>query len=400
MDKVKILHCGDFHFDSPFTGLLDKGKSRIRREELRETFKRVVNLAQTELVDILLIAGDLFDGDSVQPETIRFIADSLYLIPDIHVFLSPGNHDPIARIYSEQPNGNADVLLGIPNLHIFKNELSYEEVITKNGNTVRIYGRGFANAIQREGFLSSTEFANAEAKGILPVDKDKLNILLMHGEVNKTFVPSDYNPVTEAELSRAGFDYAALGHRHNYSGICNAGYVKYAYCGCPEGRGFDETGAKGVILGDIEKGRTNLEFVRTCRRQYHVLNLNVTDCATNDQLFEAVMKDISDANKASDKIGEQDLLDIKITGIFPKGFIPSTDVLNSKLQQNFFFCKISIESIPDVDIDELRNEYSLKGIFVQKMLTRIESPDVSEAELKLFENALNIGLNVFENQQV
>lgn len=80
----------------------------------------------------------------------------------------------------------------------------------------------------------------------------------LHGEVG---VPSSrYDPVSEEELAASGLDYAAFGHVHAFSGLRRAGDCFYAWPGCPEGRGFDETGEKGVIIADVERGGVKLRF--------------------------------------------------------------------------------------------------------------------------------------------
>ena len=79
--SVRILHTGDLHLDSPFA-CLSPEKSEERRRELRETFSRLVTLAREEQVDLLLIAGDLFDADYVTARTAsRIIEEFAALAP-------------------------------------------------------------------------------------------------------------------------------------------------------------------------------------------------------------------------------------------------------------------------------------------------------------------------------
>ena len=87
---LKILHTGDFHLDSPFTGV-DLPTGERLRDELRKIFIDVVELAGGH--DLMLIAGDLFDCGYVSPETLTLVRDSLaaYGKP---VVIAPGNHDP------------------------------------------------------------------------------------------------------------------------------------------------------------------------------------------------------------------------------------------------------------------------------------------------------------------
>ena len=86
----------------------------------------------------------------------------------------------------------------------------------------------------------------------------------------------DYGPISEEDIAASGLDYLALGHVHQYSGLRRAGETFWAYPGCPEGRGFDELGEKGVLWLEVEKGRTEAEFVPLCRRRYQILSVDLT----------------------------------------------------------------------------------------------------------------------------
>ena len=91
-------------------------------------------------------------------------------------------------------------------------------------------------------------------------------------------VPSSrYDPVSEEELAASGLDYAAFGHVHAFSGLRRAGDCFYAWPGCPEGRGFDETGEKGVIIADVERGGVKLRFAPVCTRRYERLEVDASE---------------------------------------------------------------------------------------------------------------------------
>ena len=66
----KIVHAADFHLDSAFGGL-PTDKARERRRESRELADRLADLVRAEEAEIVLLAGDLFDGERVFPETLE-----------------------------------------------------------------------------------------------------------------------------------------------------------------------------------------------------------------------------------------------------------------------------------------------------------------------------------------
>ena len=88
---MKLLHAADFHLDAPFAALSPE-KAALRRAEGRELLSRLAALAREEQVDLVLLSGDLFDSQSVYPETLTALREALAAIP-VPVFIAPGNHD-------------------------------------------------------------------------------------------------------------------------------------------------------------------------------------------------------------------------------------------------------------------------------------------------------------------
>ena len=109
-------------------------------------------------------------------------------------------------------------------------------------------------------------------------------MLCLHADLS----PGPYNPITKEEIAGSGLTYLALGHIHQASGLLRQGNTFYAYPGCPEGRGFDELGEKGVLLVEAEGGKVNAEFVPLCRRRYEIVTVDVTDADPRQQLEAAV----------------------------------------------------------------------------------------------------------------
>jgi len=60
---MKILHTADVHLGRPFSGLGSRGK-QLRAAQLG-TLRRIVDIAASEKVDCVVIAGDLFDSNEV-----------------------------------------------------------------------------------------------------------------------------------------------------------------------------------------------------------------------------------------------------------------------------------------------------------------------------------------------
>ena len=63
---MKIIHCADLHLDSKMESNLDREAASMRRDELLDTFERMVTYAAENEVRVILIAGDLFDKPNVR----------------------------------------------------------------------------------------------------------------------------------------------------------------------------------------------------------------------------------------------------------------------------------------------------------------------------------------------
>ena len=62
---MKLIHCADLHLDSRLQTHLDQDLAKRRRDELLRNFARLSEYADRNGVEAILIAGDLFDRDTV-----------------------------------------------------------------------------------------------------------------------------------------------------------------------------------------------------------------------------------------------------------------------------------------------------------------------------------------------
>ena len=251
---IKLIHGADFHLDSPFAGLTPEQAAQ-RRQEQRELLDRLAALAAERGADLALLAGDLLDSRQTYRETALALAQALgrFSCP---VLIAPGNHDPytVKSLYAavDWPD----------NVHIFSTqELSPVEFPALN---CVVYGGAFLSAHRTDDPLAGFR---AEA----PEGWVKLGVL--HGEVGGA---GDYAPIAPASIAESGLHYLALGHIHQASGLRREGGTFWAYPGCPEGRGFDETGDKGVLYVEAGPGNCTAEFVPLGRRRYRDLQVDVT----------------------------------------------------------------------------------------------------------------------------
>ena len=223
---LRILHSADWHLDSPFRGF-DREQQRLLKEAQEKLPFTVADLCRRENCDLVLLSGDLFDGvpgrgwvDLLK----RALAEC-----QVPVFISPGNHDYCAP-------GSPWLEENWPeNVHIFTGGLT--SVAVKELDC-RIYGAGYTG-MDCEGLL----------EGFRADGQERYQIGLLHADPLQ--MSSPYCPVTAAQVRDSGLQYLALGHVHK-AGSFRSGKTLCGWPGTPMGRGYDETGEKGLYLVDLE----------------------------------------------------------------------------------------------------------------------------------------------------
>ena len=245
---LKILHSADWHLDSPFTGFSPEQRALLKEEQGRLPGK-IADLCRREDCDLVLLAGDIFDGQPSR-ETVEAVKKALERC-GVPVLISPGNHDFCAP-------GSPWLEENWPeNVFVFTGGL---ESVTIQGLDCRIYGAGF-QSMDCPGLLE-----DFQADG-----DEKYCVAVLHGDPTQNNSP--YNPVTAAQVRGSGLDYLALGHIHK-AGAFRAGSTLCAWPGCPMGRGWDETGDKGVCIITLD-GEADIQAVSLDTLRFTELSVDI-----------------------------------------------------------------------------------------------------------------------------
>lgn len=356
---VKILHAADFHLDSAF-GALSEERARQRRQECRQLVGRLVAYANDHGADLMLLPGDLFDGQRVYAQTTEELASELGRFHG-GVIIAPGNHDPYTH---RSPYAK---VLWPENVHIFTENTLQKLEFPQYGCTV--YGGAFTGTEAGE-----PEEFTAKDEGV--------KILVLHGDVGAT--GSRYRSLTTAWLERTGVDYAALGHVHEHRGVQYAGATAYAYPGCPEGRGFDELGEKGFLFGTVDEGRVDLQFVPFARRRYEIVTVDVTDADAAQTAADAL------------RGREEDIVRLVLTGEVDK--TPDTALLTQQLANFCWQLEVRNETRLRQDLWSGCGEDSLRGLFLANLREEYDRAD--EAGRAAIEQAVRFGLAAMENREL
>lgn len=369
MEGVKIFHIADAHLCAPFSALppLEAGSARI---SLKGAFAAAVLAAKNRGAQLFFIAGDLFDGAYVTAETKDFVCEKIAEYPECRFFIAPGNHDP---------NDDASHYrrMNLPeNVHVFggKERVRIDEL------GVDVYGYGFEKQYESE----------SPVTGYPPLDPDRINILVCHGDVCAG--TSDYGPITKAEIAQSGFDYIALGHIHTFSGVLCENGVHYAYPGCIEGRGFDETGDKGGLFGTVSKGKAELDFVSLARRKYQVIEVDLTGVEDRVTAFERI-------RTALKSYGGDVRVRVTLTGSPENAFTVIPDGLDGGGSAPAAV-EIIDKTVPAPKLTDVEKEKTLRGVFCRRMQARLAQLPTDSKEYAVCLRALKLGLAALDGRDI
>ena len=361
---MKFVHIADMHFDCPFTTLSDVGNlGEVRRLEQRNVFKKVIEYIKENNIPFLFISGDLYEDKYVKQTTIEYMNNCFKQIPNTRIFISPGNHDPFTKnSYYNNFDWNE-------NVKIFNSEIEKIEL-----DNINIYGFGFDDFYCTDCGIEKLELN----------EKEKINILVIHGTLNGASIEEkQYNSILEKSLIEKGFDYVALGHIHktNYTGGENK---KIIYPGSTISHGFDELGNHGMIVGDIEKDKLNLEFVTLDDRHFKEIEIDCTNIYTIEELIEEI-------NNL--EIINNDLYKIILVG--NRNFeINIYDIYKYEINEKII--KIKDNTKIKLDIEKISNENTLVGLFVKELNAKIKDCE-NEEERKILEKAIEIGVEALND---
>lgn len=341
---MKLIHCADVHLDSRLHANLDERRAKLRREEILNTFLRMVDYAVEHGVEAILIAGDLFDTSRVQAGVRHAVESAIRKHPDIVFYLLKGNHSAA---------GFLDGIVEFPeNLKLFDTDWTTYVLNEERGGNIVLTGAELT--AERAGILYSS----------LVLDYDKFNIVTLHGQQQNYVSRNKAETIALGELKNKGIDYLALGHVHEYHMEELDKRGRWCYPGCLEGRGFDECGEHGFVLLDIDEDSLKCEYTRVnfASRMLHTVYVDVSGCMDSSEMADVVTDKLSEA-----EISPRDMVKVVLTGQLDVMADKNVDFMVKKLEDSYFFLKIYDETGLIVDFDSFLLDESLKGEFVRQV---------------------------------
>jgi len=235
--RFRIVHAADLHLDSPLTGLSRYEGAPVDevRGATRRALENLVALCLEENARILLLSGDLYDGDWRDYSTGLFFAAQMARLREVgtQVVWIRGNHDAQSKITRHLALGEHchELSARQPESHVFE-QLS-----------VAVHGQGFFTAAVTEDLSASYP---DPISGLL-------NVGLLHTSLGGRRGHAPYAPCDVRSLAARGYDYWALGHVHQREVVESEPYIVFP--GNLQGRHVREVGAKGATLIHVDDGR-------------------------------------------------------------------------------------------------------------------------------------------------
>ena len=363
---IRFLHGADFHLDSAF-GALPAQRAAERRRESRELLFRLADYVNGHDIDLVLLAGDLFDSASPFRETGEQLAAALGQMR-ARVFVAPGNHDWYG------PGSPWETETWPENVTVFRERAMTAAEVPELDLVV--HGAAFTGPDQPESLLAGF---TAPADG-------KVHIGLLHGELDGA--EDRYDPIRREEVSASGLAYLALGHVHKRMEPLTLGRTVCAWPGCLEGRGFDELGEKGFYKGTIsDSGEVSLTFVPFARHRYEILEVDVTGKDPRVAVEAALPPDTAG-----------DLYRILLTGETAEGGAGAA-ALREALADRFDTLEVRDRTRMAEDLWQRAGEDSLRGLFLRELLARQEAAEdeAARAEIDL---AARFGLAALDHRDL
>lgn len=383
---MRIIHCADVHLDSALTTHLDKERARSRRKEILDTFRRMLVYASDNDVQAVIIAGDLFDSETVSASTVNVVLGEIARHNELEVYYLQGNHDPGKSIFAGKI---------IPeNLHTFEDRWTYYRLDKNAGES------GYDNEMLADSniVLAGIELTADNKNSIydeLSIRESDVNIVTLHGQTQAYGIAQGTEDICLDNLKDRGIDYLALGHIHkpkkenlDHRGI-------YVYPGCLEGRGFDECGAHGFVLVDIDDMTHELKtkFIPFAYRRLYDVQVDITDAADShdaaDMIAEMLYREVN--SHESDQ--SQALVKITVNGSIDVEKEIDMDYLFRQFEDSFYYMKLVDKTNLKVDPLKYVHDMSLKGEFIRLVLEQ----DMSDED-KAF--IIQTGVRALDGEEV
>lgn len=279
--RIKILHSADWQLGRPFASVRDDGKRQKLRAERLEVVRRMAGVVEKEGVQVVMVAGDLFDSSKADRATVSAACDAIGKLR-VPVLVIPGNHDHggPGTIWEQEFFLREQQALA-PNLRVLLN--GEAELVELDGGGLVVLPAPLLRRHESGDVLGWMGEQSFEWEGA----KDWPRVVLAHGTIQGFGSDAEEDEVgggvanwlNLAKLPMAEVDYVALGDWHGTKQVGDRAW----YAGTPEadrfpkGEGYE---AGNVLLVTVGRGvEPVVEKVKVGRLNWSVMELYLAEDA-------------------------------------------------------------------------------------------------------------------------
>jgi DNA repair exonuclease SbcCD nuclease subunit len=355
---MRFIHASDLHLDSPLRGLSRYEGAPVDevRGATRRAFENLVAAALRERVDLVVIGGDLYDGDWPDHNTGLFFVKGVTQLAEegIPVVIVRGNHDAASKLTKS---------LRLPrNVYLLADAKPETVVLDQIG--VAAHGQSFFTP------AVLNDLASAYPASI----PDCFNIGLLHTSLNGRPGHDNYAPTTLSVLQGKGYDYWALGHVHAAEIVSREPWVVYP--GNTQGRHIRESGAKGCSLISVENNMVlEQKAIALDVMRWETLSLDISALPDLDALLDTATVGIRNRLALAD--GRALAIRIRIAGSGPlhRMLAVQPETVEQQLRSaaieasnaQVWIEKIELTTRPQLDLDRIAERDDPLGMLVREL---------------------------------
>ena len=377
---LKLLHASDIHIGAKFSSFGEKAAAQ--RQALLDAFAKIIDLAISEQVQLLLIAGDLFDSNFPSYQSVSFVKDQLKKLDNagIRAVILPGTHDCLSRdsIFKRE-----NFTAGMAHVFIFDNPEETRKEFPELDLT--IFGKPNLSNKSPDSPLAFLKVRDSESK---------YKIAMAHGsvQIEGKAAPDDL-PISFQDIADSGMDYIALGHWHGAQDF-SSGKVKAWYAGSPEITYQEGKGGLGqgyALIVEIGQNGTNVSPIKITDKEIKEINFDLQMFENREALYQEIEK-LANPNL---------ILSVSLSGFADAENLLSFQKIEEDFQNKFFYIKVKNNlslRLEDIDSRNYPEELVL-GQFVRVMQEKINKA-TNDEEKSVLEDALQIGIAELEGKNI
>lgn len=355
---LKVLHTGDIHLGMQFNSYPHSVKEKLQEARIT-VLERIVELANTEECNLIVVAGDLFNNTQVDTQLIFKAVKIFDKFKGQAVLFLPGNHD-----YD----------LGQENVwRTFERKATRRMLILNDFKPYDLSDYGLEATIYPAPCDSRHSSSNnlGWIKDLEKINKNKYSIGIAHGALVglSPDLTDNYFKMSRDELLAIDLDLWLLGHSHiQYPESDNPNNKKIFNSGTPEPDGLDckHEGFAWVITVDENK-YISAQKIKTGRYRFYDLDRNIN----NQQDLQTIKEELLKGRP------ENKVVRLNLTG----GIGEETYNQRQKIYDDLKFklCYLDIEDdnlYIKLDHSKIEDEFT-PGSFPYQFLTRLEDDEKS-----------------------